>query len=305
MPITTASIPRTLWPGVNAFWGMAYKEKPKQYTEIYKILPSTKGWEEDVGIVGLGLAPIKQEGLPIQFFTMTQGFIKRYTHVTYGIGFIISKEAVDDGQYPQLARQRTGQLAYSLRQTVETVCAGPFNHGFDSSFAGADGIEFFSTVHLNAGTAGGTWSNTPDTAADLSEAAIEDGCITIRQFTNDKGNRIQSRAIKLLVPPALEFDAHRILDSNQQAGNANNDTNVLRSQRTVRDGIVVNDYFTDANAWFLLSDAPEGLKYFDREGESFDIDNEFTTRNGRFIGTVRFSVSWTDARCAYGSPGVG
>jgi len=147
MPITTASIPRTLWPGVNAFWGMAYKEKPKQYTEIYKILPSTKGWEEDVGIVGLGLAPIKQEGLPIQFFTMTQGFIKRYTHVTYGIGFIISKEAVDDGQYPQLARQRTGQLAYSLRQTVETVCAGPFNHGFDSSFAGADGIEFFSTVH--------------------------------------------------------------------------------------------------------------------------------------------------------------
>ena len=300
--ISTGSIAKALWPGVNKFFGLAYDEHPLECTEIFDVEKSSKNFEEDVNVYGTSLAPIKLEGENISYDEMAQGFLKRYVHVTYGLGFILTREAIEDNLYMELAQARSKQLAFSMRQTKENVCANVLNRAFSNSYTGADGLELCSTVHLLS--KGGTFRNELATAADLSEASLEQACIDIMDMVNDAGLKINLMPRKLIIPTALAFEAERILKSSLQNDTANNAVNALRSKGMMPDGIAVNHYLTDSDAFFIKTNAPDGLKLFERRGVGIDNDTDFDSENVKFKATERFSVGWTDPRGIFGSPGA-
>jgi len=301
MPITTGSFAKDLWPGVNANYGMTYNEYPVEHLDIFDKNTSTKAFEEDVGAAMFGLAPVKTEGGAISYDTAEQAFIDRYTHVTYGLGFIITREMHDDGISATVALRRASALAFSIRQTAENVGANVLNRAFNSSYTFGDGVELCSTAHANQ--SGGTWKNEPDTAADLSEASLEQACIDIAGFTNDRGLKIALRPIKLLIPKESVFEANRILASELRPGTADNDINSLKKMGMIPE-TVVNHYFSDTDAWFVKTDCPDGMKYFERRAPAFATENDFDTENARFKATFRGSWGCTDKRAIYGSPGA-
>jgi len=252
-------------------------------------------------MTGLGYAQVKEEGDSIAYDTMKQGFVKRYIPVVYGLGYEITREAVEDNLYDSVARDRSQALAFSLRQTKEVVHANILNRAFTAAYAGADGKELCATDHPNVN--GGTWQNEPTTAADLSEASLEQACIDIGDYRSDRGMRIQVNPQKLVIPPALEFEAGRILKSILQNDTANNAINVLRVTGKIPGGYVAWNYLTDANAWFVLTDCLKGLQSFQRRPMEFRRDNDFDTENAKFKATERYVPGWTDPRCIYGTPG--
>lgn len=299
-PINTGSFAKALWPGVNAWYGKAYNEYPVEYTKLFETYKSRRAWEEDVGITSFGLAQIKGEGAGVLFDTERQGFVNRYTHVEYALGFVITKNMVEDDQYDIVGERRAKSLAYSMRQTKETVGANVYNRAFNSSYTGGDGKELLATDHVNV--AGGTWSNELTTAADLSEAALEQACIDIAKFTNDRGLKIAIKPKALVVPVDLDFEANKIMKTEYEVGTNNNTVNVVRGR--FPGGIIVNHYLTDTDAWFILTDAPHGMKHFERRADTFGTDNDFDTDNAKFKATARYSFGWTDPRGLFGSPGA-
>lgn len=299
--ITSGNHPKLLWPGLNALFGTTYKERPLQHTMVFDTFDSEKAYEEDVELTGFGLAPVKSEGASISYDSHTQGPTTRYTNVTYGLGFIETIEAVEDNQYKERATNRTRALARSMRQTKEVVMANIFNRAFDSNYPGGDGKEMLATDHP---TVNGTQSNELATAADLSEAALEDLLIQIMNATDSRGLRIRLMARKLIVPSALAFEAERIVKSTLQNDTANNAINAVRSMGLLPDGIMVWNYLTDADAWFVKTDAPEGLKLFNRRAVAFAKDSDFDTDNFKHKATERYSGGWSDWRGAYGTPGA-
>lgn len=252
-------------------------------------------------MTGFGQASIKTEGNSISYDDMEQGFITRYTHITYGLGFIITREMYEDNQYAEIGMKRAQALAFSMRNTKETVSANVLNRAFNDSYTYGDGLELCSELHLNK--SGGTWRNELDTAADLSEASLEQACIDIAAFKNDRGMLIKVLPKTLIIPPALEYDAVRILKSTLQSGTANNDTNAIRTLGRIPN-IVVNHFLTDTDAWFIKTDAPHGMKMFERRGDSFATDNDFDTENAKFRASCRYSVGSSDVRGIFGSPGA-
>jgi len=300
--INTGSFSKALWPGVNAWYGKAYDEYPVEWTDLFDKYTSRKAFEEDVGVSSFGLAAIKPEGQAVTYDTETQGYITRYTHVAYALGFIVTKEAFEDDQYDVVAERRAKGLAFSMRQTKETVAANVYNRAFNSSYVGGDGLEMISTAHTNV--AGGTWSNELATAANLSEAALEQAVIDISRLKNDRGLLIQIIPQSLHIPPELQFTAERILKSQYRVGTANNDINALVSMGKFPKGVKVNHYFTSTTAWFLRTNTPDGLKYFERRPDAFTEDNDFDTENAKFKATARYSFYWTDPRQIYGTAGV-
>jgi hypothetical protein len=300
--MTTGNFPKTLWPGVNKFWGQFYNEWTEEWTECFEEYTSDQNYEEDVGVTGYGLAAVKDQGRSITYDEMNQGFIDRYTHVVYAIGFIITREEIEDNLYPQLSLKRSKSLAFSMRQTKEEVAANIFNRAFDSNYTYGDGLELCSDVHLNV--TGGTWRNELSSAADLSEAALEQSCIDIAKFTTDRGLAAKVLPKKLLVPPDLMFEATRILESTLQNDSANNAVNALRVMGSIPQGFVVNHYLSDVDAYFILTDCPDGLKCFKRRAAEFDQDNDFDTENFKAKATERYSFGATDKRSVFGSPGV-
>ncbi|MCP4613025.1 MAG: hypothetical protein GY845_30395 [Planctomycetes bacterium] len=300
-PITTSSFAKDLMPGVNKFYGLEYAKHPEEAKDIFDSFKSTKAFEEEVGISGLGLAPLKTEGNGITYDVMKQGFISRYTHFTYGLGFIITREMWEDGIAIPAAIRRAKALAFSLRTTDETVAANVLNRAFTSTYTGGDGKELCSTVHPNK--AGGTWSNEPTTPADLSEVSLEQACIDIGGFTNDRGLPVAIKPQSLIIPSELQFDAERLLKSSLQPGTANNDLNAVKSAGSFPGGAKANHYLTDADAWFVKTNCPDGLKCFVRRSPEFGTDNDFDTENAKFKATFRKSYGWTDPRGIYGSPG--
>lgn len=299
--INTGSFSKDLWPGVNSWYGMKYAEYPVEHLDIFDKYTSSKAFEEDVGAAMFGLAAVKTEGGSISYDSAEQAFIDRYTHVTYGLGFIITREMHDDGISATVALRRASALAFSIRQTAETVAANVLNRAFNSSYTFGDGLELCSTGHVNQ--SGGTWSNEPATAADLSEASLEQACIDIAGFTNDRGLKIAVRPMKLIIPKELVFEASRVLDSALRPGTADNDINALKKAGMIPE-IVANHYLTDTDAWFIKTDCPDGMKYFERRAPGFDIDNDFDTENAKFKATFRASWGCTDKRAIYGSPGA-
>lgn len=301
MVMTTGAHPKDLWPGVSAHFGHKYDEHSMEYTECFDQEGSDKAYEERVKLSGFGLAPTKTQGASISFDDAQQEYVSRISNITYGIGGIVTREAIEDGQYESLATRVAGYIAFSIRQTLENVGANVYNRAFNSSYTGGDGKELIATDHP---VVGGTFSNHIATAADLSEAAIEDLLIQIMQASNSRGLKISLIGRKLLIPPQLAFEATRILESMQQSGTANNDVNALKKMGMLPDGVAVNHYFSDADAWFVRTNCPEGMICQNRRSAEFGQDNDFDTENAKMKGTVRKGFGWGDPLGVFGSPGA-
>lgn len=301
--ITTGSFPRLLQDGVYAVFGRVYNERETQWDKILERKSSSKNFEIGVQAEGFGLMSIKPQGDDITFDSRRQGFTPKFIHVTYAKGFIATMEALQDERYGEI-KASTAALARSARQTEETTGANILNRGHDatSTMVDGDGVELFSTVHPN-GPSGGTYSNTLAVAASLTESSLEDLTTQIRESTDARGLITKIMPTRLIVPPALQWEAHRILGSVLQNDTANNATNALRDTDMYQggNGYVVNDYLTDPDAWFVKTDAPDGLCRFDRMAIAFGEDNAFTSGNGRFKAVGRWSDGWMDARGCFSS----
>ena len=290
-----------MWPGIKAFWGRAYDEHETEYDKIFSTESSEKNYEEDVLVTGFGLAPKKNEGSSTSYDSETQGFTTRYTHVAYSLGYIVTREELDDNLYETVSKRRAQALAFSMRQTKENVAANILNRATNSSYTGGDGKELLATDHP---TKAGNQSNELATAADLSEASLEDILIQIAGATNDRGLKISLMPKCLIIPRQLWFDANRIVTSSLQSGTANNDVNVIKATNALPDGIVMNHYLTDSDQWFVKTNAPRGLIHFDRVPIDFTQDSDFDTDNAKAKSYERYSFGWTDWRSLYGSPGA-
>lgn len=299
--INSGSFSKALWPGVNAWYGKAYDEFPVEWDMLFDKYTSRKAFEEDVGISSFRLFQVKPEGQGIAYDQESQGYITRYTHITYGLGFIVTKEAFEDDQYDVIAERRARSLAFSMRQSKETLGSNVYNRATNASYTGGDGVSLLNASHPNV--AGGTWSNQSSTNAALSEAALEQAVIDIARWKNDAGLRIQIMPESIVIPPELMFTAERIMKSQYRVGTAQNDVNALMSMGKFPGGIKVNHYLTSTTAWFVRTNCPDGMKYFERRGDSFAEDNDFDTENAKFKATFRCSFGWTDPKALYGSPG--
>lgn len=300
MSITSGTHPKDLWPGVKAHFGHTYDEHNEEFSQIFDIQSSDKSYEERVQYKGLGLAPVKTEGASISFEDTQQGYTSRITNVTYGIGGIVTREAIEDGQYENLANRIADHIAFSIRQTQENVAANVLNRFTNSSYTGGDGVVLGSASHPEAS---GNQSNILSVAADLSEASLEDLLIQIMNAKDSKGLKISLMGKKMVVPPGLAFEATRILNSDLRSGTANNDVNAVKNMGMLADGISVNHYLSDADAWFIKTNAQDGLIYQTRRGVEFGKDNDFDTENAKMKGSIRFGVGWGDWRGVYGSTG--
>ena len=300
--MTTGTTPKALWPGVNAWWGRFYNEHGEEWGDLVDKETSDMNYEEDVMVNGFGLPVVKTQGGSISYDAENQGYVKRYTHVTYALGYMLTREEMEDNKYEKVGKRRTKALAFSMRQGKEIVVANVYNRAFSSSYTGGESKELLATDH--PGTAG-TWQNEPTSSTDISETAIEDMLVLIMNAKNDKGLNIALMAQSLIVPPQLWFEANRILKSTLQNDSANNATNVLKATNAIPGGIKVNHYLTDTDAWFVRTNCPEGLKLFQRRAIEFKQDSpDFDTENLKYKSSERFSVGWTDPRCLYGSPGA-
>jgi hypothetical protein len=302
MPINTGSFAKALWPGVNAWYGKAYAEYPVEWEKLFTKHTTRRNFEEDVGTSMFGLASVKPEGAPIVYDTARQGFTTRYTPVVYALGFMITREIVDDDLYDIIGKARAEALAFSMRQTKEILGANVYNRAFNTSYLGGDGKALLVSDHPNI--AGGTFSNILSTAADLSEAALEQASIDISLLKNDRGLQISLIGDKLIIPPQLEFEAARIFKAQGRVGTDLNDPNALKELGKYKGGIVMNHYLTDADAWFIATNAPHGMKYFERNGDEFNTDNDFDTENAKFKSRFRATWGWTDPRGLFGTPGA-
>ena len=298
--INTGSIPKALWPGVQHFWGIFYDEHKMQYTDLFDTENSYKNYEEDVQVVSFGLAPQKAQGSSVVYDSEVQGYTNRSTHVSYGLGYIVTREELDDNLYPKVAKRRTQSLARSMIQTKENVGANIYNRAYNSSYTFADGKELIATDHP---TQAGDQQNEMTAAADLSEAALEDLCILIRKATDDRGLKVNLSPKSLIVPPDLEFEACRILKSYLQNDTANNAINALMTLNKFPEGVKTNVYLTDTDAYFIRTDTP-GLVHYERTPIEFTQDNDFDTENFKAKAFERYSFTAYDWRSLYGSEGA-
>jgi hypothetical protein len=303
--IGTYNISPLLVEGVKNVFGQAYDQHNRQWDTLYDQEQSKKAFEQDQQFEGFGLAPVKLEGAGVAYDSQQAGFSPKFQNLTYGKGFIVTKEAMDDNLY-NLFDRRARALAFSMQQTKENVGANVYNRGFNSAFLmpGGDGVELFSTAHVNGPSDGTTFSNELAVPAALSEASLEDMLIQINEATDPRGLRIALKGQRLIVPPKLSFEACRILKSVLQNDTSNNAINAVREKGVLPGGYVENNYLTSDSAWFIKTNAPDGMKAMSRQEVAFDQDMDFGTSNARFKAVERYSFGWSDPRGAYGSAGV-
>jgi len=298
--IATGNHPKALWPGVYSWFGAKYNEHEAQYTKLFEMKSSGKNFEELVQQTGFGLAPVKPEGSSTAYDSHLQGYIARGINVAYSLGYIVTREELADNLYESVSMRRAGSLAFSMNQTRENVGANVYNRVINSSFLGGDAVALGSTAHP---TVSGNQSNILGTAADLSEASLEDLTIQVLDAKDFKGLNVAINVKCLAIPTALLYDAQRILKSNLRVGTADNDANALKLVGAIPE-IVVNNYFTDADAWFLKTNVSDGLCWFDREAVEFTKDTDFDTDNAKAKGYMRFIPFWGDWRTLYSSSGA-
>lgn len=290
--------PSALWPGIKAWFGLQYDEVPPQWSQIFEKETSDKAYEKVVEATGFGLAPVKSEGGSIMYDTVQEGYSTQFTHVVYGLGYIVTEEELEDNLYAQLSRRRSRALAYSMRNTAEIVHANILNLAF-AGRNGGDGVVLCSASHP---TLAGNQSNLL-TAADLSETAIEDGLKAIAVMRNSRGLLVGARVRQLIVSPGDMFNAERILNSSLRSGTANNDVNAIRNMGAVP-SYTVNPFLTDQDAWFLQTNVPEGLKSYWRREVALERDQDFDTANAKAKASMRFAAGHGDWRAIWGSAGA-
>jgi len=302
--INTGSFAKALWPGINKWFGDSYKEWPEEYKALFDIETSKKAFEEEVGISGFGLPSVKAEGEGIIYDEARQSFITRYQHKVYALGFVVTREAIEDNQYDLtiLGKKDAKALAFSMRQGMEILAANVYNRAFNTNYTFGDGKAICVSDHPTF--VGGSFSNVPVVAADLSEAALEQAAIDIAGFKNDRGLAISIMPDKLIIPKELMFEAERILKSTLQNDTTNNAINALKTTGIFKGGVTVNHYLTDTDAWFIRTNCPNAMTMFEREAISFSQDNDFDTKNAKAAAYERYSVGWSDWRGVFGSQGV-
>jgi len=299
--INTGNHPKALWPGVYSMFGMSYNNRD-EWRDLVTVQTSDKHREEMVQNNGFGLAAVKEQGASIGYDTTSQGGTATALHVVYGLGYIITREAIEDNLYEKLSMGRAKALKRSMVETKNTVVANWFNRGFDTNYpVGPDAVAMFSASHPSSS---GNQSNLLGTAADLSEASLEDLVIQANGATDDRGNKIALQVRSLHIPRQLEFEAARILKSVQQNDTANNAVNALRAMGTFPDGFKVNHFFTDPDAFFIKTDVSDGLTLFQRRALEFTKDNDFGTENALAKATERYSLQIGDFREWFASPGA-
>ncbi len=298
MTIASGNFAELLWPGINTLWGESYNDYEPLYTKIFNVKKSNKRFEKEQGVTGLGLASVKNEGNAISYDDPFQGFQQEYVNVTYSTGAIVTREMYEDDMYDYI-NGLPGMLARSMRQTEETIAFQHINRGFNASFTGADGSTLFNTAHTNVD--GSTWSNRLATDSDLTQTAMEQQLQDIMDAVDDRQLKIRLMPKCLVVPTQLNFQARKILESYGIIGSANNDVNGIPG---MFEDLVVSPYLTDVDAWFVVTNAPHGFTWYNRRPAEIARDNEFDTENLKFKTSSRFSSNWTDARCAWGTPGA-
>ena len=302
MAISRAQLVKELEPGLNALFGLEYARYENEHAEIFSTESSDRAFEEEVMLSGFGGAPTKSEGSAVTFDTAAEVYTARYTNETIALAFALTEEAIVDNLYDRLSSRYTRALARSMAHTKQVKAASILNNAFDSSFTGGDGLELCSTAHTLQN--GNTFRNEPSTAADLNETSLENALIDISDFVDERGLNVALRGMKLIVPANLQFVADRLLESDLRPGTADNDVNAIRNMGMVPQGYAVNPFLTDTDAWFVLTDAPNGLKHFQRTPIRTAMEGDFDTGNVRYKARERYSFGWSDPRGIYGSPGA-
>ncbi len=297
--ITRSNHPDALWPGVKAWFGKEYDSWEKTWDQIFESMPSDKAFEYLIEATGFGYAPVKQEGQSISYDADYQGTKNTWTNVTYGLGYVVTREEMEDDLYAQVSRTRSRALAYSMNQTQEVVHANVLNRAFDGAYTGGDGVSLVSNAHP---TMSGNQSNLL-TAADFSETSLEDGIKQIMNAKNARGLRIKAPIKQLIVSRNDIFNATRVMKSELRTGTANNDINAVKALGMVPSSLV-DIYLTDDDAWFLQTTVPDGLVSLRRREMEFDKDNDFDTENAKAKSTIRYTPGWGDFRGIYGNPGA-
>ena len=302
MAISRAQLLKELLPGLNALFGMEYKRYGEEHKEIYETETSERSFEEETKLSGFSAAPVKNEGAAIAYDNAQEAWTARYNHETIAMGFSITEEAMEDNLYDSLSARYTKALARAMAYTKQVKAAAILNNGFNSAVTYGDGQPLFSTTHNLV--SGGANSNRPSTAADLNETSLEAAVIQIAAWTDERGLLIAAKPRKLIVPPALQFVATRLLETSLRVGTADNDINALKNNGSIPEGYTINHFLTDSNAWFLKTDVPNGLKHFTRVALATSMDTDFDTGNNRYKARERYSFGVSDPLGAYGSPGA-
>ena len=306
MAISRSQLVKELEPGLNALFGLEYQKYENEHAEIFNQESSDRAFEEEVMLTGFGNAPVKQEGAAVTFDSANEAYTARYSHETVALAFSITEEAVEDNLYDRLSARYTKALARSMAHTKQIKAANVLNNAFASSGAagsnpGGDGVSLVNAAHPTVG--GGAFSNRNSTDADLNETSLEQAMIDISQFIDERGLKIAVQARKMIVPPQLMFVADRILNSTLRTGTSDNDINALVNMSMLPEGYRVNHYLTDTDAYYIMTDAPNGFKHFVRTPLATAMEGDFDTGNVRYKARERYSFGFSDPRCVYGSQG--
>ena len=303
MAISRAQLLKELLPGLNALFGLEYATYGEQHKEIYDTETSERSFEEETKLSGFSAAPVKNEGSAIAYDNAQEAFTARYNHETIALGFSLTEEAIEDNLYDSLSARYTKALARAMAYTKQTKAASVLNNGFSAGvYAGGDGVALFSTSHPLV--SGGVNSNTQSTMADLNETSLEAAVIQIAAWTDERGLLIAAKPRKLIVPPALQFVATRLLETQLRVGTTDNDINAIVNNGSIPEGYTVNNYLTDTNAYFICTDVPNGMKHFVRTPLSTGMDGDFDTGNVRYKSRERYSFGFSDPLGMFGSPGA-
>jgi len=302
MAISRSQLLKELLPGLNALFGLEYNRYGEEHKEIYDIESSERSFEEETKLSGFAAAAVKPEGSAIQYDNAQEAWTARYNHETIALGFSLTQEALEDNLYDSLSARYTKALARAMSYTKQVKAAAVLNNGFSAGVTGGDGQALFSSVHPLV--SGGTNANQPTTAADLNETSLEAAVIQIAGWTDERGLLLAAKPKKLVLPPALQFVATRLLKTENRVGTADNDINAIKSNGVIPGGYTVNHFLTDSNAWMLTTDVPNGLKMFVRAPISNDMQGDFETGNVRYRSRERYSFGYSDPLGMYGSAGA-
>jgi hypothetical protein len=302
MAISRAQLLKELLPGLNALFGLEYARYGEEHKEIYETETSERSFEEETKLSGFSAAPVKNEGQAIRYDNAQEAWTARYNHETIALGFSLTEEAIEDNLYDSLSARYTKGLARAMAYTKQVKAAAVINNGFNNGYQGGDGVSLFNTSHpLINGAVNG---NTPATAADLNETSLENAVIQIAAWTDERGLLIAAKPKKLIVPPALQFVATRLLETELRVGTTDNDINAIKNNGSIPEGYTINHFLTDNNGWYLTTDVPNGMKHFERTPLQNSMDGDFDTGNVRYKSRERYSFGWSDPLGMYGSPGA-
>jgi hypothetical protein len=299
MAISRAQLLKELLPGLNALFGLEYARYGEEHKEIYETETSERSFEEETKLSGFSAAPVKNEGASVAYDNAQEAWTTRYNHETIALGFSITEEAIEDNLYDSLSARYTKGLARAMAYTKQVKAAAVLNNGFNSAYVGGDGVSLFNASHPLVN--GGTNSNAPSTPADLNETSLENAVIQIAAWTDERGLLIAAKPKKLIVPPALQFVATRLLETKLRVGTNNNDINAIENNGSIPEGYTINHFLTAPNAWFLTTDVPNGLKHFERTPLQNSMDGDFDTGNVRYKSRERYSFGWSDPLGIYGT----